>query len=133
MDRRQLLLGTAGIGVAFAIDPVSARPASAPDGDGFPMPSPQRGLAAQLPETDPSRTLMELGWRFHEGDIAVPEPQGHHETYMSVKAGNALGAAAPIYDDSDWQDVRLPHDWAAAQPFVQSANVSQGYRTRGIG
>lgn len=133
MDRRQLLLGTAGIGVAFAIDPVSARPASAPDGDGFPMPSPQRGLAAQLPETDPSRTLMELGWRFHEGDIPTPEPQGHDATYLSVKAGNALGAAAPIYDDSDWQDVRLPHDWAAAQPFVQSANVSQGYRTRGIG
>jgi beta-galactosidase len=52
---------------------------------------------------------------------------------MSVKAGNALGPAAMSYDDSDWGEVRLPHDWAAAQPFVETANVSQGYRPRGIG
>ena len=133
MNRRELLLGTAGIGAAFAVDPVLASRREAPDGDGFPMPRGQGGRPPQLPETDPSRTLLELGWHFHEGDIAMPEPQGHNATYLSVKAGNALGAATPSYDDSDWPDVRLPHDWAAAQPFARAANVSQGYRARGIG
>jgi beta-galactosidase len=133
MDRRELLIGGAG---ALLVTPpaagaAAARPAG--DGDGFPMPLAQRRLPPRLPQPDPSRTLLELGWRFHEGDIAIAEPRGHNETYLSVKAGNAPGPAAMFYDDSDWAEVRLPHDWAAAQPFVETANVSQGYRPRGIG
>ncbi|WP_448662954.1 beta-galactosidase GalA [Sphingomonas sp. CJ20] len=134
MDRRQLLQGGVGVGALLAAPAVPAAPARREAaGDGFPMPAPTRTLPARLPETDPSRTLLELGWRFHEGEVPMPEPQGHHDTYLSVKAGNARGAAAMLYDDSDWAQVRLPHDWAAAQPFVESANVSQGYRPRGIG
>src|SRR3954466_8599718 len=132
MDRRQVLRGSVG-GALAAVPMRDASAAPARDGDGFPMPQPVRGLRHRLPDADPSRTLLELGWRFHEGDIRTAEPQGHHETYLSVKAGNALGAAATGYDDSDWNEVRLPHDWAAAQPFAESANVSQGYRPRGIG
>ena len=133
MDRRQVLRGSVGAGALLAVPmrEAEARPAGA--GDSFPMPQPTRGLAPRLPEPDPSRTLLERGWRFHEGDVITPLPQGHHETYLSVKAGNALGAAAMGYDDTDWAPVRLPHDWAAAQPFVETANVSQGYRPRGIG
>ncbi|WP_200819785.1 MULTISPECIES: beta-galactosidase GalA [unclassified Azospirillum] len=97
------------------------------------MPAPLDSPAPTLPETDATRTLLDLGWRFHEGDIPVPEPVGHHATYLSIKAGTAPGAAALIYDDSDWREVRLPHDWASEQPFVESANISQGYRPRGIG
>ncbi len=136
MDRRQLLLGTAGIGTALAVKgwlPSTATGAKLAPVDGFPMPSPLDGPFPRLPETDPSRSLLDLGWRFHEGDIATPIPVGHHATYLSVKAGNAGGAASPSYDDSDWPPVRLPHDWAAAQPFVENANISQGYRPRGIG
>jgi len=134
MDRRQLLLGGAGAGALLAVPGRAVVTAQgAGDGGGFPMPAPQRHLLPRLPEPDPSRTRLELGWRFHDGDIPTPEPQGHDNTYMSVKAGNALGAAAMVYDDSDWAEVRLPHDWAAGQPFVHTANVSQGYRPRGIG
>lgn len=134
MNRRQLLLGGAGAGALLAVPGRAAAAApTAGDSDGFPMPAPQRNPLPRLPEPDPSRTRLELGWRFHDGDIPMPEPQGHEATYISVKAGNALGAAAMLYDDSDWAEVRLPHDWAAAQPFVRTANVSQGYRPRGIG
>ncbi|UYY58191.1 beta-galactosidase GalA [Sphingomonas sp. S2-65] len=132
MDRRQVLRGSVGAGALVAV-PLREASAAALRDDGFPMPQPVPGPRPRLPGSDPSRTLLELGWRFHEGDIRTAEPQGHHETYLSVKAGNALGAAAMGYDDSDWSEVRLPHDWAAAQPFVESANVSQGYRPRGIG
>ncbi|MGE2794048.1 hypothetical protein ACQHME_24275, partial [Escherichia coli] len=37
---------------------------------------------------DPSRTLIERGWLFHEGDVIAPPPEGHNATYLSVKAGN---------------------------------------------
>ncbi|MBB5709916.1 beta-galactosidase GalA [Sphingomonas xinjiangensis] len=133
MDRRQMLRGSVGAGALLTAPMREAAAAPAGAGDGFPMPQPMRGLAPRLPDPDSSRTLLELGWRFHEGDVVTPLPQGHHETYLSVKAGNALGAAAMGYDDSDWAEVRLPHDWAAGQPFVETANVSQGFRPRGIG
>ncbi|PSJ39845.1 beta-galactosidase GalA [Allosphingosinicella deserti] len=134
MNRRELLLGSASAGALIGVQPARSASAGISRGsDGFPMPPAERHLPPRLAETDPSRTLLELGWRFHEGDIATPEPQGHNETYLSVKAGNALGAAAMLYDDSEWAEIRLPHDWAAAQPFEKTANVSQGYRRRGIG
>ncbi len=76
---------------------------------------------------------MDRGWLFHEGDIEPAPLDSHNATYISVKAGNARGAAAVDYDDSDWQAVDLPHDWASFQPFVKTANVAQGYRPRGIG
>ena len=41
--------------------------------------------------------LLEKGWRFMRGD--VPE------------------AADPAFDDSGWQNVKVPHDWAIYGPF----------------
>jgi beta-galactosidase len=76
---------------------------------------------------------LNKGWRFHEGDIAFPVIRGHGWTYANAKAGNASGAAAPGFDDSEWDHVTLPHDFASAQVPEQSANVAQGYRKRGIG
>ena len=136
MDRREMLLATA---TTLAWPPVAA--SAAPDGrvsapfssGGLPMPAPSHDLAETLPVADPDRVRIERGWLFHLGDVPVPPPETHEATYLRAKAGNAAGAAAMSFDDSDWMPVRLPHDWAAAQPFVESANVSQGYRPRGIG
>ncbi|WP_260923272.1 beta-galactosidase GalA [Novosphingobium sp. 9] len=141
MKRRSVLLGGAQLGatLAFAGELVSPTQAAktAPFGpgeaDGLPMPPPEPGATPRLPESDPSRTLMEHGWRFHEGDVPFPEPADHNATYLSVKAGNATGAASFAFDDSDWQEVTLPHDWASFQDVTESANVSEGYRRRGIG
>ena len=132
MNRRQLLLASAGLSALRAVPGVAA--AAVPkETDGFPMPQPETQLPPRLPQQDPARMLLDLGWRFHEGDIPAPAPASHNDTYLSAMAGNAIGAAAVLYDDSDWAAVRLPHDWAAAQPYVHGANVSQGYRPRGIG
>jgi len=48
-----------------------------------------------------SRILSD-GWRFHPGDAA--------------------GAEAAGYDDSDWRQVRVPHDWAIEGPFDAGAD-----------
>lgn len=80
-----------------------------------------------------SKLSFDKGWRFHLGDIPFPVIKGHGMTYSAAKAGKAWGAAAPDYDDTDWRLLNLPHDWAVEQPYDSTANVSQGYRQRGIG
>src|SRR5690242_13083274 len=55
------------------------------------------------------------GWRFLQSD--------------------ALGAQAPSFDDSSWQTVTLPHDWAIAGP-IDSKNATGpagGFFPAGIG
>jgi len=79
------------------------------------------------------RLSLDRGWLFHLGDIVQPPIKGHGESYGNAKAGNAAGAAGTEYDDSDWRHLDLPHDWAVEGPFDPNANVSQGYRPRGIG
>lgn len=139
MDRRQLL-GSAGTGLTLALPGAltglaagEAAAASLHRYGALPMPVPSDRLLPILPQGDPSRIGFDQGWLFHEGDIPVPPSTSHEDSYQRAKAGNATGAAAMTYDDSDWAAVTLPHDWASFQPFVQSANPSQGYRPRGIG
>lgn len=76
---------------------------------------------------------LDFGWKFHLGDVPFPVISGHNASYRNAKAGTAWGAAAPDFDDSNWPIVRLPHDWAVRQPLNPQANLSQGYRDRGIG
>ena len=93
-------------------------------------------LAAQSPAPPaPQREHLSLdrGWRFHLGDIPFPVITGHDMSYANAKAGKAWGAAAPDFDDTDWRALDLPHDWAVEGPFNPAANLSQGYRPRGIG
>jgi beta-galactosidase len=79
------------------------------------------------------RLSLDRGWLFHEGDIPFPVIIGHQPSYDNAKAGSSSGAASPEYDDSSWKQVDLPHDWAVEQPFDPKANISQGYRARGMG
>ncbi|MBI3728850.1 MAG: glycoside hydrolase family 2 protein [Burkholderiales bacterium] len=78
------------------------------------------------------RLSLDRGWLFHLGDIPMPDIVGHSATYGNAKAGNAQGAAGTKYNDSDWRKLNLPHDWAVEGPFDPKANISQGYRPRGI-
>ncbi|MFD1950781.1 beta-galactosidase GalA [Sphingomonas arantia] len=134
LDRRTLLrTGVAAsvvAPVAGALGYTTEAPALA---GALPMPAPRDTLPPRAHVEDPHRLLLDRGWRFHLGDIAMPEIRGHGWSYNAAKAGQAQGAAAMQYDDSDWPEIDLPHDWAAAMPFEETANVSQGYRRRGFG
>lgn len=76
---------------------------------------------------------LDKGWRFHLGDIPFPIVKGHDNSYFNAKAGRTKGAAAQDFDDSEWRILTLPHDWAVEGGFNPVANLSQGYRDRGIG
>jgi len=86
--------------------------------------------ASDLPR---EKLSLDRGWLFHWGDVPFPVVSGHQTSYLNAKAGAATGAAAPIYDDTDWRELNLPHDWASEAPFDPKANLAQGYRPRGIG
>ena len=76
---------------------------------------------------------VESHWRFHAGDLPMQASKVPDGAYPATKAGNALGPAAVGYDDSDWADVDLPHDWALATPFENNNYESNGYHARGVG
>ena len=90
-------------------------------------------LSANTPAAQTEKLSLNRGWKFHAGDIPFPEISGHINSYLNAKAGKAWGAAAPEFDDSQWRALDLPHDWAVEQPFLETANLSQGYRPRGFG
>ncbi|MBO9622556.1 MAG: DUF4982 domain-containing protein [Sphingomonas sp.] len=132
MDRRAFLATTALTG---AIPALAGRAEAAPayDGSDLPMPPPRDTLGTAYPPQEPGRLSLDKGWRFHLGDIPMPEIKGHQASYENAKAGASHGAAAMSFDDSDWREVDLPHDWAIEAPVDPDANLAQGYRRRGVG
>lgn len=67
------------------------------------------------------RLSLDRNWRFALGHAADPSKDFEFVRDRSlVKAGEARGAAAPGFDDSAWQRVDLPHDWAIDLPLAPS-------------
>jgi beta-galactosidase len=52
------------------------------------------------------KTSFNAGWRFYKGE--------------------ASGAENPQFDDSEWQRLDLPHDWAIEEPFDPTLNPETG-------
>lgn len=83
-----------------------------------------------------AQTLLNDGWRFTLGNAASPAADlGAGTEYF-----NYLTKAASIhnegpytieYNDSTWQQVCIPHDWAATLPSEAGASHSHGYKTVG--
>lgn len=72
-------------------------------------------LAAGTAMAQRTETMLEQGWRFAQGEQA--------------------GAEQAAYDDSRWQQVSVPHDWAIYGPFsrdhdLQNVAVTQNFEKR---
>ncbi len=52
-----------------------------------------------------TETLLREGWRFTRGDVA--------------------DAAQPAFDDSRWERVTIPHDWAISGPFSRDCDLQK--------
>lgn len=82
-------------------------------------------------------TLLNDDWKFAPGNAASMEQDFTHGTeyftYLSkaASAGNNRGPAMIEFNDSSWQTVTLPHDWATALPFAAEASHSHGYKQIG--
>lgn len=63
---------------------------------------------------------LDRGWRFHLGDASSAEKDfGYGTGSPFAKAGEAVGAARPEFNDSSWSRVNVPHDWVVEQKFVK--------------
>ncbi len=73
---------------------------------------------------------MDHSWRFHRGDIiSSNEKHSHSADYASAKAGSALGAAGKLWNDSEWREVDLPHDYYSESEMSAENRHSHGYRS----
>jgi beta-galactosidase len=70
-------------------------------------------LASESPAPVREEQNFDFGWKFHYGD--------------------AKGAEALNYDDSEWQKLDLPHDFQIEQPWDKSAGGARGYKEMGRG
>lgn len=82
------------------------------------------------------RINFDNGWRFHFGHAADPEKDFNYSVAnIFSKSGKAETTAIDTkFDDSKWQLLNLPHDWAVDLPFVESENfdvMAHGYKPVG--
>jgi beta-galactosidase len=71
--------------------------------------------------TPGERLLLDFGWRFQFGHANDPAKDfgygANPRSGQFSKSGNFLPMTAVKFDDSGWQSIDLPHDWAVALPF----------------
>src|SRR5664279_864415 len=123
------LLAPAAAVAAHSMGPVSAAMQTAGE-----SPAP---LAVDLPHESPNpgagreRLLLDFGWRFHLGDANDPAKDfgfGSGRVGSFQKTGNFLPAGTLAFDDSEWRQLDLPHDWAIELLFQNDPTLSsKGY------
>jgi len=102
-------VGTPGAAAATGTPPAGATPASPGSGAGR------------------EQLLLDFGWRFHFGHADDPGKDfgfGGGRSGNFQKTGNFLPASGLAFDDSDWQPLDLPHDWAVELPFENDPALS---------
>jgi beta-galactosidase len=81
------------------------------------------------------RFLMDKHWRFALGHAADHSRDFEFaRSRCLVKAGEARGAAGHTFDDSKWEPVDLPHDWALDLPLDPNGDkelAEHGFRSIG--
>ncbi len=79
---------------------------------------------------------LDEGWKFALGHAADPQKDfGCGTEYFNyLTKANSIhneGPYSPKFDDRDWQEVRVPHDWVTTLPYASEASHSHGYKTVG--
>lgn len=93
--------------------------------------------AGAVTADDDFSILINNGWTFSLGNAASMEADYTHGTeyftYLcKVKStGQSKSPIMPDFDDSGWQRISLPHDWAVDLPYSAEASHSHGYKCIG--
>ena len=79
---------------------------------------------------------MNDGWKFSNGHAADPQKDfGSGTEYFNyLTKANSIHNEGPYvmrFDDSNWQQVNVPHDWVPSLPYAREASHSHGYKTIG--
>lgn len=117
-SRRQVLLTGTSLGlVAAGGAHASIAQASSIRGGASPNPWPERRR--------PDQIRLDDGWRFALGNLDDPAKdfnfgtvEGKVKETYAKQGHNICDCARADFDDSDWERISIPHDWAVALPFV---------------
>src|SRR5690242_238642 len=119
-SRRDVLKTSALASAAAAVHGLSpiagASEASSEATELFPEPPLHQSNDAAMKSAGRERLLLDFGWRFHFGHASEPD-KDFGFTGNFQKTGNFVPAGALAFDDSQWRDLDLPHDWAVELPF----------------
>lgn len=97
----------------------------------------QSSFAAETGGENFGGVVINNDWTFAMGNAASKELDYTHGTeYFTYicKVQSSNHSHAPImpeFDDSSWQKVSLPHDWAVDLPYSPEASHSHGYKCIG--
>ena len=118
------LLAPAAVAAVKGIGPFKVAMNAAPEDPG-PLPS-ENSVASPNPGAGRERLLLDFGWRFHFGHADDPSKDfgfGGSTWGNFQKTGNFIPAGAIAFDDSDWRNLDLPHDWAVELPFQNDSDL----------
>ena len=92
------------------------------------------GITAQTSVRETIR--LDQGWKFAFGNAADPKKDfGCGTEYFNyLTKANSIhneGPYAMKFNDADWQEVSIPHDWATTLSYAPEASHSHGYKTVG--
>lgn len=72
------------------------------------------------------RLLFDFGWRFHLGHANDPAKDfGFGSGSAFSKSGRFCAPARLNFNDSEWRQLDLPHDWAVELPFIPDRGVNE--------
>ena len=81
------------------------------------------------------RLCFDDGWRFHLGHASDPAKDfGFGTGHPWAKAGEAVGAVRPDFNDGDWRKLDLPHDWVVELDFAPGGSpdhMAHGFKPVG--
>ena len=81
--------------------------------------------AEEAEKGHPSMQPILKPWILPTGNKFIKDPS-HHFVRPPGSPGGDVSYVKPNYDDSGWQHVTLPHDWAIAGPFSRSGGGGMG-------
>ena len=96
------------------------------------------GVQATIIGVDNVRETIRLdkGWKFAMGHASDPlKDFGCGTEYFNyLTKANSIHNEGPYsqkFNDSQWQEVQIPHDWVPILPYAKEASHSHGYKTVG--
>lgn len=79
------------------------------------------------------KICLDTGWKFHLGHATDSQHDFNYgNARLFAKTAENYGTCiVPEYDDTDWEQIDLPHDWLMSLPFDTQGVMSQGYKPVG--
>ena len=93
-------------------------------------------MLAEASAAERTVTRLDEGWRFAFGNAADPQKDfgAGTEYFNYFTKANSIHNEGPYilkFDDSAWQEIRIPHDFVTTLGFDGKASHSHGYKTVG--